>query len=118
MRTFKLIDGDVTFDINNDIAFISDDDEVAQALERAFTTNSGEWFLNANHGLEYSEIQGKKGLSKERVQTAILKTALQEPRVKEVISIDIEKDTASRTLDIKFACRLISGNIVEVPINI
>ena len=114
-RTFKLHDGDLAFDTDLNIMFVHGDDEISQALERAFTTNEGEWFLNANHGLRYTDIQGKSGLRDETVQMAVIRTALQDARVREIISIDIRRDMEHRTIDIKFICRVDTGAVISVP---
>jgi hypothetical protein len=115
MRTFKLSGGDLIFDADRNISFVTGDDEIAQALERAFTTNAGEWFLNANHGLEYPQIQGKKGLKDEIVQIAIIKCALQDTRIKEIINIDIQRNVLRRTINIKFTCKVDTGAVITVP---
>jgi len=114
-RTFKLENGDLAFDIDRNIIFGIGNDEITQALERAFTTNAGEWFLNANHGLEYPQIQGKKGLRDEVVQMSVIRCALQDARVQEIISIDIRRDIVQRTMDIKFLCKIDSGAVITVP---
>jgi len=114
-RTFKVVDGDLAFDTDRNIMFVTGDDEIAQALERAFTTNAGEWFLNDNHGLEYPQIQGKKGLKDEIVQMAIIRCALQDARVQEIINIDIQRDIAKRTINIEFHCKVDTGAVITVP---
>ena len=114
-RTFKITNGDLTFDTDKNIAFVSGDDEIAQALERAFTTNAGEWFLNADHGLEYPLIQDKNGLSDENIQMAIIRAALQEARVREVMEIEIDRDVQRRTIGVVFVCRVDTGATIRVP---
>lgn len=115
-RTFKLTDNDLTFNTDRNIAFVSGDEEIKQALERIFTTNAGEWFLNALHGLEYTQITGKS-VTNEAIQMAVIKAALQEARVREVISIEIEKDAKKRTVDIIFNCVVDEGAVIAVPFN-
>ena len=114
-RTFKLIENDLAFDTDRNIMFVQGTDEITQALNRAFTTNAGEWFLNANHGLEYPMIQGKKGLEDEYVQMAIIRCALQEARVREVIDIEIQRNISQRTIDIRFICMIDTGAVITVP---
>lgn len=115
-RTFKINgDGDLAFDLNGNIDFVAGTDEITQALERAFTTNAGEWFLNDNHGLEYPQIQEKNGLTDEYVQMAVIRCALQEARVREVMDIQLQRDTARRTLDINFICQVDTGATITVP---
>jgi len=114
-RSFKLNNGDLTFDTDRNISFVIGEAEIAQVLERAFTTNAGEWFLNANHGLEYPKLQGKSGLVDEYVQMAVITCALQEARVREVVDIQLSRDTAKRTLDIFFTCMIDTGAVITVP---
>jgi len=114
MRTFLLHENDIIINIDRNIEMTQGDDEIVQALERAFTTNAGEWFLNANHGLEYPLIQGK-GITDEAIQLEIIRTALQETRVREVDSIQIERNNINRTVDIMFTGILESGNNITVP---
>jgi len=118
LRTFKLTNGDLAFDTDYNIMFVQGDEEIAQALERAFTTNAGEWFLNADHGLEYPKIQGKNGLKDEYVQMAIIRCALQDARVREVINIDIQRNIANRTINIDFIFKTDTGATIRVPFSV
>ena len=113
-RTFGLADGDLAFDTDRNIVMISGDDEITQALERLFTTDAEEWFLNPNHGLQYHKIRAK-WVTNEQIQMAVVIAALQEARVREVIQIEIEKDVGRRTVDIAFICRVDTGATVRVP---
>ena len=117
MRTFMLIDGDLALDTDRNIIFAQGDDEIAQSLERIFTTDAGEWFLNPNHGLEYQNIRGK-WTDDEQIQMAVVIAALQEARVKEVVEIEINKDANKRTVDIIFICKVNTGAAIRVPFTI
>lgn len=114
MKTFLIADGDIVINSDQKIEMVDGDAEVAQALERCFTTNTGEWFLNAGHGLEYPKIRGK-GVSDEAIQMAVIKAAVQDKRVKEVISIDIERNEPGRAVRILLHCKLDSGVTTAVP---
>ena len=116
-RTFKLTENDLTINTDKNIEMASGYDELTQALERAFTTNAGEWFLNALHGLEYPKIWGK-GVTDEEIQLEVIRTALQEPRVREVDGIEITRNEAGRTADIVFHGIVETGETVSVPFTI
>ena len=116
LKSFKIVEDDLSFDSGKKIVITDGDNEVAQALERCFTTDAGEWFLNGRHGLKYPKIRGK-GVTDEAIQLAVIKAAIQDERVSEVVSIEIERDNLRRTVDIKFLCRLVSGAEISVPIN-
>ena len=114
MKTFKIVDGDFLLDADQTIVMTDGDEEIAQAIERCFTTNAGEWFLNALHGLEYDKIRGK-GVTNEAIQMAVIKAATQDERVREVIHVDIARNANSRAVSIQFRCKLISGAEVTIP---
>ncbi|MCL2415784.1 MAG: hypothetical protein FWD01_03120 [Defluviitaleaceae bacterium] len=114
MRTFELQDNDLAFDTDRNIVFIEGEKEITQSLERLFTTDAGEWFLNPNHGLEYAKIRGKY-TTNEQMQMAVIKAGLQEARVREIAGIEIEKDTNKRIIDITFICRIDTGAEIRVP---
>jgi len=114
MRTFLLNENDLVINTDRNIEMTQGDDEIVQALERAFTTNAGEWMLNANHGLEYPLIQGK-GITDEAIQLEVIRTALQETRVREIDSIHIERNSINRTVEIIFTGILEGGENITVP---
>jgi len=118
MWTFKLEENDLAFNTDRNIVMIEGNGEIAQALERAFTTNQGEWFLNTSHGLNYPNIRGK-GVTDDAIQLEIIQTALQEPRMEEVTGIDISRDNIHRTVDITFDCLVnLDGNTTDITIPI
>lgn len=113
MRTFKIVNDDIVFDSRRSIEMVEDKESEKQALERLFTTNAGEWFLNIEHGLEYDEIQGK-GITDEQIRYAFMKAVAQELSVDEIKDITIERNNQKRTVRITVSCKMKSGNTVEV----
>jgi len=111
-RTFKIVNGDISFDKTGNIEMVEGEEAEKQAIERLFTTNAGEWFLNAKHGLEYSEIQGK-GVTDEQIRLAFMKAVAQEPSVEEIEDIDIKRSNRERAGSIRVKCRMKSGDVVE-----
>ena len=112
MKTFKLVNGDLIFDAQNNLVMIDGEDEIAQSIERVLTTNKGEWFLNLEHGLDYQEIQGK-GRDIEGIKLAITEAILQEERVSEVKRIDLSLDK-DRHLKINVTARLQEGDNLQI----
>lgn len=102
MTTFKIVDGDLVMNKSMNFEMVEGRDEIAQCLERTLTTNINEWFLNTFHGLDYDAIQGK-GRSKQEVELAIRTAVLQEPRISEVLYIDvvIDRETRRAKVDLK-----------------
>lgn len=113
MRTFKIVNDDIIFDDTGNIEMVEGEEAEKQALERLFTTNAGEWFLNVLHGLEYDKIQGK-GIPDEQIRLAFMKAIAQEPNVEEIQDIIIEKNNQERITRITVRCKMKSGNVVEV----
>lgn len=117
MRTFKIVNDDISFDDTGNIEMVEGKDAETQNLERLLTTNTGEWFLNILHGLEYDKIQGKN-VTDEQIRHAFMKAIAQEPNAEEIEDIDIERNNQKRTVQITVECRMKSGNVVEVVKNI
>lgn len=59
MTGFQLKDGDVVIE-NNEIQMISDAELIRQTVETVLNTNKGEWFFNADEGINFENILGKK----------------------------------------------------------
>ncbi len=112
MKTFKIKNGDLVFDSQNNIEMVEGKDEEIQSIERILTTNKGEWFLNILHGLNYDDIQGK-GKSKESIKLAITEAIFQDDRVDDLIFLDVNFNRIERKLNIKFKLKMTSGNILE-----
>ncbi|AVM69059.1 hypothetical protein C3V36_07285 [Lachnospiraceae bacterium oral taxon 500] len=86
---------------NGDFKIISGEDEILQSLERILTTRKGEWFLNEEIGLDYSELE-KKEVDQELLRLSVIEAVLQEERVQEVLDLIIEWDRAKRALKLSF----------------
>lgn len=112
MKTFKIVNGDLVFDGQNNLAMVEGEEEIAQSIERVLTTNKGEWFLNLEHGLDYQEIQGK-GRDIEGIKLALTEAILQEERVSEVEKIDLFLDK-DRHLKINVIARLQEGDTLDL----
>lgn len=112
MKTFKIVNGDLVFDGQGNLVMVEGKEEIGQSIERVLTTNIGEWFLNFEHGLDYSEIQGK-GRDIEGIKLAITEAILQEERVSEVEKIDLSLDK-DRHLKINVTVRLQEGDTLEI----
>lgn len=112
MKTFKIEDNDIVFDGQGNLIMVNDREEELQAVERLLTTNTGEWFLNIEHGLDYSKIQGKN-ISDEQIYLAIMQALSQEERIAEVLGVEITRDNKARTVKIGFRCLMHSGEMLR-----
>lgn len=112
MKTFKIVNNDLVFDGQNNLVMVEGQDEEIQSIERILTTNTGEWFLNILHGLDYKEIQGK-GKTKEGIKLALIEAIYQEPRVENIEFIEVKMNNQHRRLDVIFNILMKSGNYVS-----
>lgn len=112
MKTFKIVEGDLVLDGQNNLVMVEDKDEEIQSIERIISTNQGEWFLNILHGLNYNEIQGK-GKDKEGIILAITEAIHQDDRVEEIESMNVEIDRKDRSVKVDFKVKMKSGNTIE-----
>ena len=89
MRNFKLNDGDLVLNAENNLEMISSNDEIGQCIERVLTTNKNEWFLDLSMGLEFSAIWGK-GSTENIIKQTITEAILQVEEVDYVKYINIK----------------------------
>lgn len=98
MKDFKLDeDGDLI--IQKDIVYVTEEEELIQKIRQILGTKKGEWFLNEEEGISYSEILTKNpnmDLVRDSIQDALL-------QIDERLLIE-EFDTSitGRKLDIAF----------------
>lgn len=112
MITFLLDEtGDIVFDGQYNLRMVMGAEEKQQAIRVLLQTNLGEWFLNTGHGLDYMAILGKKPNGAE-IRAVIMEALKQEPRVEEVISLDIDYDRSKRHLSVYFKLRM-EGEVIE-----
>lgn len=112
MKTLKIENGDLVFNSQRNLLMVEGHDEEIQSIERLLTTNTGEWFLNIEHGLDYSRLQGK-AVSDEQIRLAVLQALAQEGRITEVENIEVRRSDKNRTVAINFRCRMVSGEVLQ-----
>lgn len=112
MRTLKIDSktGDLELDGQNNLFMVDGEDEQLQTLRILFQTNVGEWFLNTVHGLDYSKIQVKQ-LNETEIRVAFLQAFDQEPRITDVLELEIQFDGTARKSTINFIVKM-DGEIV------
>lgn len=106
-------------DGQNGFVMVEGEEEELQAIRLLLTTNLSEWFLDIEHGLDYSVFQ-KKQFDELEMREAVLTALSQEKRIEEIVSLDINFDRPNRTLYIYFVAQMVSGNFLEesVPVEV
>lgn len=97
-ETFKMTNGDIDI-IDNDLYLVGGQEEMRQNIENRLAVNKGEWFLDLNLGLSYKDITGKD-IRDSDIEYRIRECVLQDKRIKEVRSIDIDRNSEKRTANI------------------
>lgn len=100
LRSFKIENDDIVIK-NGNLKMIDGDLEVCQCVERAITTRLGEFFLNLEHGMDYTELE-TKAPDIDLIKFAVIESALQEERLKNISEISVNFDRQKRKAEIKF----------------
>ncbi|MDR9857880.1 DUF2634 domain-containing protein [Paenibacillus sp. VCA1] len=117
MQSFKLIDGDIVFNSSGDLEMIDGDEELAQCCDIALGTNTGEWFLNPEMGIDFSLFLGKH-LSEEQMRDEINRGLLQEERISSVNEIVFNPDEKSRVMEVSFVATKADGEGIQSEVKI
>lgn len=103
---------DLVFDGQNNLVMVEGEDEIVQSIRLLLGTNTGEWFLNPQHGLVYEHLQVKVP-DMERIRAEVMLALDQEPRISEVEDLQIDFDRQSRMLTICFRTTTQNGDVIE-----
>jgi len=117
MRTFKLVDGDLVFDNNGDLVMVEGKEEEAQSLERIFSANVKEFFLDPDHGFDFDLLKTKRP-DKNLIRLGLITAATQDERVKSVKDATIDFDNTARSLAIGFKIITKTGNTIESEVTL
>lgn len=70
MQGFKLNNGDVVIE-NGEIQMTAGGDLLRQTVETVLNTNKGEWWLNPDEGITFSNILGKHTTAQQDTDTSV-----------------------------------------------
>lgn len=108
MYNLKIENDDIVFNSSMEIETVSDEDEIAQSIERTLTTRLGEFFLDGEMGMDYSELQ-EKNYNIDRITEDIRNAIFQDERVQSVENISVQVDSKTRQIGVQFDI-IVSGN--------
>lgn len=93
---FDELGADLTVTSEGDLGTVSDEDNLAQAIMARLTTGEGELHDvgHADYGSRLQELIGEVNneTTRERIKAVVLDCLTQEPRIKEVTSINVRTD--------------------------
>lgn len=112
MRNFKLVNGDLVLDGQNNFEMVEGDDELIQCIQELLTTNLGEWFLNRGIGFPRFEVLGNK-YNQNQLIDAVNETILQEERVSRIENVEVSLNREKREVTIFFEIVKNNGETVS-----
>ena len=113
MDGFKINNsGDVVVSYN-DIVMISDNDLIAQTVRQVLKTNLGEWWLNADEGIDVYSVLCKNP-NYDQIEDNIKNALLQVDSTFELLTF--EHTYNNRKLTINFTARNENGEEIEVTL--
>ncbi len=83
-----------------------------QTVETVLGTNKGEWFLDIDEGIEFSNLLGKEK-SEEIIKNEILQGLLQVDSSFVLTKFSFEFDKVQRKLKVEFAAQNEEGETIE-----
>lgn len=108
MKTLKVVNGDFVFDETGQLALVSDDEEIAQAVEMCLNIEKGEFILDEFIGMD-TTFREDKTADDEDVIDAILEAVeplTEEEKIEGIENVETEMN--ERT------CTVISCEIVKI----
>ena len=112
MRTLKLTDsGDIDL-TGNTLNVLEGTDELDQYIRTLLNIRKGEWFLDTDLGLSHENLFSKNP-DLEFVRLDIIEVLGQEPRITEIVELDISFNNQTRNATIEFTVRTVNGDIVN-----
>lgn len=89
-----LENGDIASGFSGDFQYVSQLDNLSQAIVNALTTEKGSLYYNPDYGINLNGIIGEKNipLARERLRTEINNVLKAEPRIKTINNLVVEQD--------------------------
>jgi hypothetical protein len=106
--------GDVLI-TNNEISMVFDADLIRQTVETVLGTKKGEWSLNIEEGINFSNILGKQQ-NEEIIKNEILQGLLQVDDTFVINDFSCELDREKRKLKIFFSASTEAGETIETTV--
>lgn len=103
----------------NDFQLVDGLAAVVQELQIRYRFFLGEWFLDPDEGVPYIRDVLKKAPDDAQVRALLVEVALTTPGVTEVVSLELEIDSAARTLTVTAEIEAdVSGTLEYVPFTV
>lgn len=112
MIGLKLIDGDLAI-TNNKIELVEGNDLTTQTIQSVLSTNKGEWFFDAEEGVEFDNLLGEQHAD-DLVRAEIEQGIAQVDSAMAITTFARKYNSETRTSTVTFSARTGDGETVEV----
>ena len=99
--------------LNGDVMFIDNVERVAQQIKIQLLTFLGEWFLDVTHGVPYLDYVLVKNPNFTLIREIFREQILKVDGVSNLVSIDIDFETATRKMLLSYEAETEYGMIVR-----
>lgn len=111
------MDDDIVFDNQGELVMVDGKEEEAQSIERIFTANVKEFFLDPDHGFDYDLLKSKHP-DRNLIRLGLITAATQDDRVKSVSLTTFDFSNTARTINIGFKIYTKTGNTIESEVSL
>lgn len=112
MQDLKLSDGDIQLDDHGELVMIEGSEELGQCCSISLGTNTGEWFLNPEMGIDFPMFLGKS-VNEEVMRDELARGLLQEERIESLDEAKFELNRNARLLTVSFTATSTNGEVVQ-----
>lgn len=116
MKTLKVVNGDFVFDETGQLALVSDDEEIAQAVEMCLSIEKGEFILDEFIGID-TTFREDKTADDEDVIDAILEAVeplTEEEKIEGIENIETEMNERTCTVTSCEIVKIDSEDTIEM----
>lgn len=116
MKTLKVVNGDFVFDETGQLALVSDDEEIAQAVEMCLSIEKGEFILDEFIGMD-TTFREDKSADDEDVIDAILEAVeplTEEEKIEGIENIETEMNERTCTVTSCEIVKIDSEDTIEM----
>lgn len=116
MKTLKVVNGDFVFDETGQLALVSDDEEIAQAVEMCLSIEKGEFILDEFIGMD-TTFREDKTADDEDVIDAILEAVeplTEEEKIEGIENIETEMNERTCTVTSCEIVKIDSEDTIEM----
>lgn len=103
---------------NYDVLLVTGVDLIVQRLRQRLWFFMGEWYLAINEGVPYYQEILRKGVTRERVESALKRAIVTTPGVLELVRFNLTYAPGTRQTSVDFSCRVENDEVLELQVTL